>query len=108
MDMHHMTFPDHAFDVIFACHSLEHAYDVDVALSEWARVTKPGGVWAIEVPIGFPTTRVDRHDFGSRAGLQARCAPYAPILLHGSETRGAHGVARVIVQTPKGEGNGDH
>lgn len=73
MDMHALRFPKQVFDVVFTCHSLEHAYDVDVVLQEFARVTKPGGVWAIAVPIRFQTTAVDRHDFKSAEALGAAC-----------------------------------
>ena len=99
MDMHALRFPDRSFDVIFACHSLEHAYDVDTVLREWARVTTPGGVWVIEVPIRFPPTAVDRHDFGSVATLIARCGAYAPQALLAVESAGSPGTVRAIVQT---------
>lgn len=76
MDMHRLRFPDQSFDAIFACHSLEHAYDVLTVLREWARVTRPGGVWAVEVPIRYQVGETDRHDFGSGEGLREACAPF--------------------------------
>lgn len=95
MDMHRLHFPDGLFDVIFACHSLEHAYDVDVALKEWARVTAPGGLWAIEVPINFTPTSVDRNDLKSVEGLVAACAPYLETVLL-KEASQTHKSARLI------------
>lgn len=73
MDMHHMTFEARSFDVVFASHSLEHSYDVDQVLREYARVTTPGGYWAIEVPVGYPPTNVDRQDVVSAKALAQRC-----------------------------------
>ena len=97
MDFHALTFPDAMFDVVFSCHSLEHAYDVDVALREWARVTAPGGTWAIEVPIRFAPTAVDRQDVGSVAGLVTACAPFVTPLW--SEESGDGTIARLIGHT---------
>lgn len=93
MDMHQMSYADEMFDVLFSCHSLEHAYDVDVALKEWARVTVPRGTWAIEVPCRFETTEVDRWDCGGIEGLKAACLPYMAEVLFEQEQGG---VARLI------------
>lgn len=75
MDFHRLGFPDATFDAVFACHSLEHAYDIPTALAEWARVLKPGGYWAIEVPTHFTPTAIDRWDCGDLAGLRQMCQP---------------------------------
>lgn len=77
MDMHAMTFPDARFDVIFACHSLEHALDADAVLAEFSRVARPGAVCVLEVPVRFKKWpgREDLQDFDSADGLIARCAP---------------------------------
>jgi SAM-dependent methyltransferase len=100
MDMHRLRFPAQSFSVLFACHSLEHAYDLDVVLSECARVTKPGGIWAIEVPIGFTPTEVDRQDLGSVEAWQARCvAAGASRVLHAEASKDGM-VARLMVQVP--------
>ncbi len=48
-----------------ASHVLEHAYDLPQVLKEWARVTKPSGLWVIEMPINFTPTAVDRIDVQS-------------------------------------------
>ena len=98
MDMHAMSFPDAMFDVVFSCHSLEHAYDINAALREWRRVTVPGGTWAIEVPIRFSPTEVDRQDVGSLTGLRQECAPFLERPLWGEESSDGT-VARLIGQT---------
>lgn len=81
MDFHQLAFPDETFEAVFACHSLEHAYDVPAALREWVRVLKPGGFLAIEVPAQFTPTAVDRWDCGNLEGLRHMCQPYAKPLM---------------------------
>lgn len=73
-DFHQLPFADGAFDALYSCHSLEHAYDLARALSEFARVLRPGGVWAIEVPVAFAICETDRQDVGSAARLAAGLA----------------------------------
>ena len=41
--MTNIPFDDNTFDLVFACESLEHAIDIENALREMGRVTKPGG-----------------------------------------------------------------
>ena len=41
--MTNIPFDDNTFDMVFACESLEHAIDVENALREMSRVTKPSG-----------------------------------------------------------------
>ena len=87
MDMHTMTFPDARFDVIFACHSLEHALDAEAVLAEFRRVARPGAVCALEVPVRFKKWpgREDLQDFDSADGLIARCAPILQEVLFAAE-----------------------
>lgn len=70
-DFHQLPFPDGAFDALYSCHSLEHAYDLGRALAEFGRVVRPGGLWTIEVPVGFELCETDRQDLGSAAALIA-------------------------------------
>lgn len=70
-DFHHLPFAAGAFAALYACHSLEHAFDRGQALAELSRVLAPGGVWAIEVPVAFTTSATDRQDFGSVGALAA-------------------------------------
>jgi SAM-dependent methyltransferase len=88
MDMHVMRFPDQSFDVIFACHSLEHSYDPGRVLKEFARVIRHRGVCIIEVPIRFRKvpTRADLQDFGSLQGLLAACDPFTGEVLFAEES----------------------
>ncbi len=69
MDMHEMKFPDDRFDIVYACHSLEHAYDAAVVTGEIVRVARQGALVAIEVPIQYATTDADRIDFRNLDGL---------------------------------------
>lgn len=100
MDMHQLTFPDHSFDAVFASHSLEHSYDPDVVLREWARVVRMRGWWVIEVPIGYTQTAVDRHDFGSAVHLVARCQAAAASLVEVvlAEELADRAVARLVLR----------
>jgi SAM-dependent methyltransferase len=63
MDMHHMTFPDNAFDIIYASHSLEHAHTPSQVVTEIVRVARPGAIIAIEVPVDFEPRGSDMVDF---------------------------------------------
>lgn len=71
MDMHCMTFPDNAFDVIYSSHSLEHSYDVKQVVSEILRVARDGALVGIEVPVKYQTRGADRFDFGNVDGVHA-------------------------------------
>jgi ubiquinone/menaquinone biosynthesis C-methylase UbiE len=44
VDVQHLPFADNSFDVVMSAHLLEHLQDPEAALSEMARVTRPGGV----------------------------------------------------------------
>ena len=50
MDFTALAFADAAFDCLLAVHSLLFADDVDKALREWRRVTRPGGRLSLSVP----------------------------------------------------------
>lgn len=47
-----LTFETGSVDSLYAIHLLEHLHrgDADVALKDWARVLKPGGVLVLELP----------------------------------------------------------
>lgn len=47
-----LPFPDNTFDIVYASHVIEHVKrnDVESVLSEWVRVTKPGGIVRIATP----------------------------------------------------------
>ena len=44
------VFPDKSCDVIYACHSFEHAYDPWITATEWKRILKANGVIWISLP----------------------------------------------------------
>ena len=69
MDMHDLKFPSDYFDIVYSCHSLEHAYDANAVTQEIIRVARPGALVAIEVPIRYETTAADRIDFRNLEGL---------------------------------------
>jgi ubiquinone/menaquinone biosynthesis C-methylase UbiE len=48
-DAENMPFPDNSFDVIYSCGALHHTPDFEKALSECARVLRPGGQFIIAV-----------------------------------------------------------
>lgn len=85
MDMHELQFPDGEFDVVFACHSLEHSNNPQRAAQEFSRVCKKGGWIAVEVPIHFTITAADLVDFGSIQQLEKLFAPYGVTLHKGAE-----------------------
>ena len=64
-DMHAMTFPDSSFDLVFASHVFEHAYDFGRVASECVRVLKPGGYVFCAVPLGFEPNDHDPISFDS-------------------------------------------
>lgn len=49
-----LPFPDDAFDRVVCSEVLEHLPDIDGALDEIARVTRPGGLFALSVPRAWP------------------------------------------------------
>lgn len=55
-DAHRLPFPDASFDRVIASEVIEHLPDDTRAVSELARVLRPGGVIAISVPARFPET----------------------------------------------------
>ena len=63
MDMHSMTFHDDSFDIVYACHSLEHSAKPQKAIDEFTRIVKNNGYIAIEIPTNFIPNNVDIHSF---------------------------------------------
>jgi SAM-dependent methyltransferase len=53
-DATHLPFDDDSFDVVITSEVLEHVQDDVAAISEMARVLKPGGAFAATVPSWFP------------------------------------------------------
>jgi SAM-dependent methyltransferase len=55
-DARRLPFPDATFDIVITSEVLEHIQDDVAAISEMARVLKPGGRFAATVPAWFPET----------------------------------------------------
>ena len=70
-DFHRLRFADESFDLVFASHALEHAWDPDRALAEIVRVLRPNGYLFAAFPVAFQLTAHDRVDFGSAEGFLA-------------------------------------
>jgi SAM-dependent methyltransferase len=98
-DMHALPFADECFDAVYACHSLEHAHDLDGALAEAVRVTRPGGLLVIEMPIGFPISPTDRWDVESSAGLLARLPSVRDVVLREDTGDAVRVIVRVSDRT---------
>ncbi len=61
-----LSYPDDCFDRVIATHVLEHIYQPHLALKEWSRVLKDGGVMTILIPTDPGLAwRLGRH-FGPR------------------------------------------
>jgi SAM-dependent methyltransferase len=69
MDMHTLRFGDGEFDLVYCSHALEHALESGKVLDGMARVIKPGGIVAIEVPANINTTGVEINDFRNSDNL---------------------------------------
>jgi SAM-dependent methyltransferase len=55
-DLRKLPFDDESYDFVFASHVLEHVDDDRRAVSEVARVLRPGGIAILPVPVFGPTT----------------------------------------------------
>jgi predicted SAM-dependent methyltransferase len=69
MDMHALRFSDASFDLIFASHVFEHAYDFGMVARECVRVLKPDGYIFCAFPTDFELSHHDRVDFKTTDGL---------------------------------------
>lgn len=94
-DMHKMPFDDDRFDIVYACHSLEHAHDVSLALEEFVRVARKDAMVVIEVPIHYQPSLVDRWDLESSERLLDMLSSSVEQVLFREDT---DQVCRVIVR----------
>jgi SAM-dependent methyltransferase len=76
MDMHHMTFADDSFDVVYASHALEHSYDVDQVVHEIVRVARESAVVGVEVPVRVQASAADRVVFAGLDELRSAFRPH--------------------------------
>jgi SAM-dependent methyltransferase len=82
MDMHALAFPDNSFDLIFASHVFEHAYDFPRVAKECVRTLRSGGYLFCAFPTGFQVNEHDRIDFGDAQGLLKCFEPFGAELLY--------------------------
>jgi SAM-dependent methyltransferase len=80
MDMHDLAFPDKRFDVVYASHSLEHAYDLERVMSEISRVGRTGAVLAVEVPVRHKGSDADLVEFAGLGDLRRALEPFGRVL----------------------------
>lgn len=69
MDMQKMSFADDTFDALYAGDSLEHALDIKTAAREFTRVTKPGALVMLSLPVNYETDSIDRWDCKNADGI---------------------------------------
>jgi len=69
MDMHRLRFADDTFELVYASHCYEHAWDADLALAEATRVLRRTGWLFAAFPVNFTVSAHDRVDFGSVDGF---------------------------------------
>jgi SAM-dependent methyltransferase len=108
MDMHDLTFADESFDVVYASHSLEHAYDLEAVIRGIARVGRDGAVVGVEVPVRYRASTADRIEFAGIDALRTAFEPYVAEELWAEEQpanspTNAQGsdVARLVVRLAK-------
>jgi SAM-dependent methyltransferase len=85
-DMHAMPFADGAFDLVFASHVLEHAYDFGAVAAECLRVLRRPGLVFAAVPTNFVPNEHDRTLFRSVDDLLAPFRVARPEVLYASES----------------------
>lgn len=56
-----MPFPEASFDVVASFNALDHVRDVDRAIAEIGRVTKPGGLFLLIVEVNHEPTATEPH-----------------------------------------------
>jgi SAM-dependent methyltransferase len=101
MDMHALEFRDDQFDVVYACHSLEHSINPEAAVREIIRVAKSGAVVAVEVPVRFSPSTVDLQDYRSVDGVRALFGPHVGEVVLAEEDPN---VARLLFRVAKPAG----
>lgn len=105
MDMHKMDFPNNSFNLIYSCHSLEHAFDAAQVAQEFIRVSRPGGTIVIEVPVNFQVQGADLIDFESYENILDLFNPHVEKILWAeneiSQEKGIQSASRVIFSIKK-------
>jgi len=93
--MHEIPLTDASVDLVYSCHSLEHAFDIVQVLREFCRVLRNDGYIVIETPINYKTTRIDRWDLKSGSEISKILGSNLKGTLHLEDT---DLVTRLVVQ----------
>ena len=96
MDMHRLAFTDNSFDLVFASHVYEHAFEPARALAEAVRVLRPGGYLYAAFPVGFTVNSHDRWDYAGVPGFVGHLPALARWRLMWCATR--NGECRLLLQ----------
>ena len=75
MDMHRLRFADDTFELVYASHCYEHAWDADLALAEATRVLRRTGWLFAAFPVAFTPSAHDRYDFRDHDGFLSHLPP---------------------------------
>ncbi|NBP39759.1 MAG: class I SAM-dependent methyltransferase [Betaproteobacteria bacterium] len=75
-----LDYPDKSFDRLIATHVLEHIYQPQIALKEWRRVLKPGGLLSILIPTDPGLAWRLGRSLGPRRNAKALGIPYDYIM----------------------------
>ena len=81
-DMHRLPFAERSFDLVFASHVFEHAFDFPRVAAECLRVLRPGGALFCAVPTGFVPNEHDRTVFRTPDEIIGPFVPARPTVLH--------------------------
>jgi SAM-dependent methyltransferase len=88
-DLHRMPFASDTFDLVFASHVLEHAWEPKRALAEVTRVLKSGGRLWVHLPRNFEPGVKDRINYDNAKAMVAFFPPSARVSIVWDETSDA-------------------
>lgn len=99
MDMHSINYKDGFFDLVYSSHSLEHSNDPLKVASEIIRVTKPGGIIAVEVPVDYQVGGADLYDFHSLDNLHSIFSVDVDSVIWSKKFEAADGYGTAVIRT---------
>ncbi|GAQ27761.1 class I SAM-dependent methyltransferase [Ralstonia insidiosa] len=100
-----IAYPDNSFDRVVAAHVLEHIYPPHLAIKEWARVIKNGGVLSILIPTDPGLAWRLGRTLGPRRNALARGLAYDYIMAREHVNSCTNLLAILRHYFPKGEGS---
>lgn len=99
-----INYPDSTFDRVIAAHVLEHIYQPHLAIKEWARVIKNGGVLSILIPTDPGVAWRLGRALGPRKNAHANGLAYDYIMAREHVNSCTNLVAFLRHYFPKGQG----